>query len=478
MIQSFSLFAFKKKLDGENLGMSKLKVFSKKTDQCLTDIQKSSSTLPYKSQSIIMSKSREVTAQEAVKAIKSDDKVFIHSVAAAPEILLNALTDRSDELRNVQLYQLHTEGEARYAQPKYRDSFFVNAFFIGPNMRQAVAEGRASYIPVFLSEIPRLFRKGIIKLDASLITVSPPDVHGFCSLGTSVDTTRAAVETSKLVIAQVNKHMPRTHGDTQIHISDIDYLVYADEALHTIEIPPPNITERKIGEFVSWLVEDGATLQMGIGSIPNAVLLNLGDHKDIGIHTEMFADGILPLVEKGVINGRLKKKFPGKIVSTFLMGSQKLYDFVNDNPQVAMLDVEYVNNTRVIKENPKVTAINSAIEVDLTGQVCADSMGSVMYSGVGGQMDFIRGASLSEGGKPIIALPSATTKGVSRIVPTLKQGAGVVTTRAHVHYIVTEYGIAYLYGKNLIERAKALIAISHPEHREELERAMHERYKC
>ncbi len=341
-----------------------------------------------------------------------------------------------------------------------------------------MAEGRASYIPVFLSEIPLLFRRGILKLDAVLITVSPPDQHGFCSLGTSVDATRAAVQSARLVLAQVNKHMPRTHGDTQIHLSELDYVVYHDEPLHEAHVPQPNAVERKIGEFVSWLVEDGATLQMGIGSIPNAVLLQLGNHKDLGIHTEMFSDGLLPLVEKGVVTGRLKAKHPGKIVSTFLMGSQKLYDFVNDNPQVAMLDVAYVNSTRIISQNPKVTAINSAIEVDFTGQVCADSMGVIQYSGVGGQMDFIRGASLSDGGKPIIALPSATSGGISRIVPTLKEGAGVVTTRAHVHYVVTEYGIAYLYGKNLVERAKAMIGIAHPDHREMLERAMHSRYRC
>jgi acyl-CoA hydrolase len=418
------------------------------------------------------------SAAEAVESIHSGFRLFIHSVAAVPNALVEALTARAPELRDVQLYQLHTEGTAPYAKPEYANSFYVNAFFVGSNIRTAVAEGRASYIPVFLSEIPLLFRRGILKLDAVLITVSPPDQHGFCSLGTSVDATRAAVQSARLVLAQVNKHMPRTHGDTQIHLSELDYVVYHDEPLHEAHVPQPNAVERKIGEFVSWLVEDGATLQMGIGSIPNAVLLQLGNHKDLGIHTEMFSDGLLPLVEKGVVTGRLKAKHPGKIVSTFLMGSQKLYDFVNDNPQVAMLDVAYVNSTRIISQNPKVTAINSAIEVDFTGQVCADSMGVIQYSGVGGQMDFIRGASLSDGGKPIIALPSATSGGISRIVPTLKEGAGVVTTRAHVHYVVTEYGIAYLYGKNLVERAKAMIGIAHPDHREMLERAMHSRYRC
>lgn len=399
-------------------------------------------------------------------------------MAAAPSALIGALVHRAPELRAVQIYQLHTEGEARYAAPELSESFFVNAFFIGPNVRQAIAEGRGSYIPVFLSEVPRLFRKGIIKLDVALISVSPPDAHGFCSLGTSVDVTRAAVETASMVIAQVNKYMPRTHGDTQLHVSRIHRMVEHHEPLHALTLAEPNPIEKRIGEYVSWLVEDGATLQMGIGSIPNAVLRELKNHKDLGIHTEMFSDGVLPLVASGVVNGRKKKKHPGKLVSTFLLGSQALYDFVHDNPQVAMLDAEYVNQSRIILQNPKVTAINSAIEVDLTGQVCADSMGTAMYSGVGGQMDFMRGASLSEGGKPIIALPSVTSKGLSRIVPTLKEGAGVVTTRAHVHYVVTEYGIAYLYGKNLMERAKALIEIAHPSHRDTLEKARIERYRC
>lgn len=414
----------------------------------------------------------QTTAQEAVKAIKSKDKVFIHSVAAAPEHLIDALVARAAELKDVQIYQLHTEGKAAYTQAQYADSFFTNAFFIGSNVRKAIDEGRGSYIPVFLSEIPRLFRQQVINLDVALITVSLPDQHGFCSLGTSVDATRAAVETAKLVIAQVNKHMPRTHGDSQIHIKDIDLMVPFDQALHEVVPEPINDIEKQIGNHVAALVEDGATLQMGIGNIPNAVLQNLMSHKDLGIHTEMFSDGIIPLVEKGVVTGKFKKRYTGKIVSTFLMGSQKLYDFVNDNPMVAMLDVQYVNDTAIIRQNPKVTAINSAIEIDLTGQVCADSIGHRMYSGVGGQMDFIRGASLSQGGKAIIALPSVTAKGISRITASLKEGAGVVTTRAHVHYVVTEFGVAHLYGKNLQQRAKALIEIAHPDHREILEKSL------
>lgn len=418
------------------------------------------------------------SAKDALQQIKSNDKVFIHSVAAAPQHLIRALADRGKELKNVNLYQLHTEGDAPYSAPEFKDAFFVNALFIGANVRNAILDGRGSYIPVFLSEIPLLFRRKIIELDATLITVSPPDKHGFCSLGTSVDATLAAVQTSKIVVAQINKHMPRTHGDGLIHISKIDYCVPYDEPLHTIELKEPNEIEKKIGFFVSSLIEDGSTLQMGIGSIPNAALSFMHNHKDLGIHTEMFSDGILPLVEAGVITGVKKKKHPGKIVSTFVMGSQKLYDFIDDNPEVLLLDVAYVNKTSVIRQNPKVVAINSAVEVDITGQVCADSMGKKMYSGVGGQMDFIRAASLSERGKPIIALPSTTKNGISRIVPTLKEGAGVVTTRAHVHYVITEYGIAYLYGKNLIERAKALINIAHPDHREQLEREVFERFKA
>ena len=421
---------------------------------------------------------RSLNAKEAVSHIKSNDKVFIHSVAAAPQHLINALAERGNELKNVNLYQLHTEGNAPYCSQEYKDAFFVNALFIGANVRNAILDGRGSYIPVFLSEIPLLFRRKIIELDAALITVSPPDKHGFCSLGTSVDATLAAVQTAKIVIAQINKHMPRTHGDGLIHISKIHYCVEHDEQLHCIELKEPNEIEKKIGYHVSTLIDDGSTLQMGIGNIPNAALSFMKNHKDLGIHTEMFSDGILPLVESGVITGVKKKKHPGKIVSTFVMGSQKLYDFIDDNPEVLLLDVAYVNKTSVILQNPQVVAINSAVEVDITGQICADSMGKRMYSGVGGQMDFIRGASLSEGGKPIIALPSTTKNGVSRIVPTLKEGAGVVTTRAHVHYVVTEYGIAYLYGKNLVQRAKALIDISHPDHRENLEKEVFERFKA
>ena len=417
------------------------------------------------------------TAEEAVKLIKSNDRVFIHGVNAVPFKLVDAMVDRAGELRNVEIVHIHTEGDAPYANPEYADSFHVNVFFVGSNVRKAVNQGRGDYIPVFLSEVPGLIRNGILPVDVALLNVSPPDKHGFCSMGVSLVGALPAAETAKFVIAQINPNMPRTHGAGFIHVNDIDVMVENNDPLPEQILPEPNDIEMRIGRFCTELVEDGATLQMGIGAIPNAVLKSLVNHKDLGVHTEMFADGVIDLVEKGVINGHKKVKFPGKVVSGFVMGSKRVYDFVDDNPSIAMLDIEYVNNTKVIKQNPKVTAINSAVEIDITGQVCADSIGTYHYSGVGGQMDFIRGAAKSPGGKPIIALPSQTNKGISRIVPFLKEGAGVVTTRAHVHYIVTEYGIAYLYGKNLSQRAKAMVEIAHPDHREELDRAVFERFR-
>lgn len=419
---------------------------------------------------------RKLSASEAVKIIKSGDRVFIHGVAAAPQTLIRAMTDRADEIKDVEIVHLHTEGSAPYADPEYFDSFRVNAFFVGSNVRRAVNDGRADYIPVFLSEIPALFRKRVLPLNIALINVSPPDRHGFCSLGVSVDIARAAVECADHVIAQINPQMPRTLGDSLVPYADLDSVVEVDEPL--LEAIPPVLTDidRAIGRNIANMIEDGATLQMGIGSIPNAVLASLGDHQRLGIHTEMFSDGLIDLVESGVVTGEEKRNHPGKVVAGFVMGTRRVYDFIDDNPQVLMLDITYVNDTAVIRRNPKATAINSAIEVDLTGQVCADSIGTRQYSGVGGQMDFIRGASLSEGGKPIIAFPSTTNRGESKIVAFLKEGAGVVSTRAHVHYIVTEYGIANLYGKNLRQRASELIKIAHPDHRETLEKAAFERF--
>lgn len=413
---------------------------------------------------------RSVTAEEAVKVIRSGRRVYIHGIAAAPQILIQAMTARADELRDVEVVHLHTEGPAPYAAPSMADSFRVNALFVGANVREAIQSGRGDYIPVFLSEVPNLFRSGLMEIDVALMQVSPPDRHGFCSLGPSVEASFAAMQSAKYVIAQVNRHMPRTFGDGLVHIDDLDAIVEHDEPLPEVEAQAPTEIEAKIGRYCAELIDDGATLQMGIGAIPNAVLAALTGHRNLGVHTEMFSDGLIPLVEAGVVNNREKKVRKGKIVASFAFGTRALYDFIDENPQVSMLDAGYVNDTSVIRQNPKVTAINSAIEVDVTGQVCADSIGTRQFSGVGGQMDFIRGASLSEGGKPIIALPSMTAKGVSRIVSQLKPGAGVVTTRAHVHYVVTEYGIANLYGKNLRQRAQALLEVAHPDVREELER--------
>ena len=371
---------------------------------------------------------------------------------------------------------MHTEGRAPYAAPGMEESFRVNALFVGGLVREAVNDGRADYLPVFLSEVPSLFRKGVLPLDVALIHVSPPDRHGWCSLGVSIDVVIAAVQHATHVIAQINPRMPRTHGDGLLHVSRIHSAVLVDEPLPQVAQPKLGPIEKAIGRQVANLIEDGATLQMGIGAIPDAVLAALGDHRHLGVHTEMFSDGLVDLVERGAITGEFKRVHPGKIVAGFAMGTQKLYDFVDDNPLVAMLDIAYVNDVEVIRRNPRVSAINSAIEVDLTGQVCADSIGTRLFSGVGGQMDFIRGASLSEGGKPIIALPSTTKNGQSRIVNMLKPGAGVVTTRAHVHWIVTEYGVANLFGRNLRQRARALIDIAHPDHRAALEEEAGKRF--
>lgn len=418
--------------------------------------------------------SQYVTAAEAVKVVKSGDRVYVQAAAATPTVLTKALTDRAEELRNVEICHLHTEGEALYANPDLSESFHVNSFFIGANVRHTLKSGNGSYTPVFLSELPLLFRKKVLHLDVVFIHVSPPDQHGYCSLGTSVEATVAAVENAKVVIAQVNKNMPRTFGDGILHVSEIDYLVEVDVPIYANEVVPFSIEEEKIGAYIASLIEDKSTLQMGIGSIPNAALSKLTNHKNLGLHTEMFSDGVIDLIENNVINCNYKSVSRGRALATFLMGSKRLYDFVNDNPFIEMKESSFVNDTAKIRKNNRMVAINSAIEVDLTGQVCADSIGAKMYSGVGGQMDFIRGASLSEGGKAIIALPSITKRGESRIVPYLKQGAGVVTTRAHVHYIITENGIADLYGKTLKQRAIEMVKIAHPLHQEAIEKAYFE----
>jgi len=411
-----------------------------------------------------------VSAEEAVKVIKSNDRVYVQAAAAAPQLLMKAMSERHEELRNVEVCHLHVEGETPYANPEYINSFHVNSFFIGKNVRHTLKAGNGSYTPVFLSELPLLFKRNILPVDIALVHVSVPDRHGYCSLGVSVEATLAAIDNAKIVIAQVNKQMPRTHGDGVIHHTEIDLFVECDEPLPTLNLGEPNEVESTIGNHVASLIENRSTLQMGIGSIPNAVLSRLTNHKDLGLHTEMFSDGVIDLILKDVINGNYKTANRGRALATFLMGSKRLYDYVDDNPFIEMRESDYVNDVATIKQNPRMVAINSAIEVDLTGQVCADSIGTKMYSGVGGQMDYIRAASLSEGGKAIIALPSTTNSGISRIVPCLNRGAGVVTTRAHVHYIVTEYGIANLYGKTLKERAKLLVNIAHPNHRESIDK--------
>jgi acyl-CoA hydrolase len=417
------------------------------------------------------------TATEAVKNIKSFDRVFIHGAAMTPQTLVKAMVARAAELHEVEVVHIHTEGNADYCKPEYKSNFRTHAFFVGGNLRQAVQEGNADYIPVFLSEIPIFFRQRILPLDVAIIQVSPPDKHGFCSLGVSVDIALAAAQTAKIVIAQVNHQVPRCWGTGIIHTSQIHYAVEVDEPIYMPHERTISPEERQIGKYIASLIEDKATLQMGIGSIPDAALAELGHHKDLGIHTEMFSDGVVDLYNRGVITNKYKKVVPNRILSCFAIGSKKLYDFVDDNPIVNLHESSFTNDTALIRKNPKVTAINSAIEVDLMGQVCADTIGTRQYSGVGGQMDFIRGAALADNGKPIIALNSITSKGESKIVPYLKHGAAITTTRAHVHYVITEYGIAYLYGKSLKQRAKALIAIAHPNHREDLEKAVYEKFK-
>ncbi len=418
-----------------------------------------------------------LSAAEAVSKIKSGDRVFVQGSAATPMVLTKALGQRASELQQVEIISLTTLGELNLLNDQYPTSFYFNSLFVSANTREAVNDDRGDYIPVFLSEIPRLFNQHILELDVALVHVSPPDKHGFCSLGVSVDITKSAVRNSKYVIAQVNPQMPRTLGDGVMHVSEFSAIVEVNDELPVVDYKSKiTSADIEIGKHCSSIIEDGSTLQMGIGAIPDAVMEQLEGHKDLGVHTEMFSNGVIDLVKKGVITNRFKKKHRQKNVTTFAIGSKELYAFINDHPEFEFLESDYVNDAYIIAKNPKVVAINSAIEIDITGQVCADSIGTYQYSGVGGQMDFIRGANLSVGGKPIIALSSTTNKGESKIVPFLKPGAGVVTTRAHVHYVITEYGIAYLFGKNLKQRAYALIDIAHPSHREALEQEAFARF--
>ncbi len=420
---------------------------------------------------------RFVSAEKAVEAVKNGDHVFMQGSAASPMQLIRALMLRSGELKDVQLMSISSFGDNLFDHPKFSESFFMNSMFVSANVRGIVNSAAGDYIPVFLSEIPLLFRRGLLPIDVAFLHVSPPDKHGYCSLGVSVDVALAALQSAKHVIAQVNPNMPRTHGDGLVHVSQINALVEVSDPLPEVSYQHKiNDVSRKIGAYCASLIDDRSCLQMGIGNIPDAVLSCLTNHKDLGVHTEMFSDGVLDLLERGVITDRYKEKHRGMIVTGFAVGTRKLYDFVDDNPRVKFLDIAYVNATNVIRQNPRAVSINSAVEIDLTGQVCADSIGTYQYSGVGGQMDFMRGASLSEGGKPIIALPSTTKSGKSKIVPFLQPGAGVVTTRAHVHYVVTEYGVANLYGKNLRQRAEALVKIAHPDHHDTLDKAVFERF--
>ncbi|MFZ9594645.1 MAG: acetyl-CoA hydrolase/transferase family protein [Bdellovibrionia bacterium] len=407
--------------------------------------------------------------------VKSGDRVFIHGGAATPLALIDHLLAQADRLHDVELVHLHTMGQAPYAEPQWEGHFRVSAFFVGANLRKRFRPGFVDYIPCFLSEIPNLFRSGRFPVNLALVHVSPPDRHGYCTLGTSVDIARAAVDRAQIVVAQVNPRMPRVHGDGYVHLSRFHSWIEVDTPIPQEAPKVLRPEEKQIAHHVASLIEDGSTLQMGIGSIPDAVLEALVHHRHLGIHSEMWSDGVLKLVQSGAVDNSKKKIHPGKIVSGFVVGTQALYDFIDDHPAVVQLDSAFVNDPSVIAQNPKVVAINSAVEVDLTGQICADSIGARVISGTGGQMDFIRGASLSPGGKAIIALTSRTLQGEPRIVPVLKEGAGVVTTRAHVHWVITEHGVADLYGKNFDQRAQALIQIAHPEDQEGLRQAWRKR---
>jgi acyl-CoA hydrolase len=417
-------------------------------------------------------RTRAVGADEVVKHIRSGDRVFIHGASATPTPLIEAMCRRTD-LENVTLYHLHTTGSAPFAEPAARGRFLSVSLFAGPAMREPIAQGRADFMPVFLSDIPALFTSGAIPLDLALLQLSPPNQHGDCTLGTSVDAALAASMSAKKLVAEINQQMPRTHGNSVVRFADLTAFIATDRPLAEAPVAPQTEVEARIGELVASLVEDGACLQMGIGAIPDAVLARLHDKHDLGVHTEMFSDGLIPLMENGVVTNRRKKVHAGRTVASFVTGSRKLFEFVDDNQLIEFHPCDRTNDTALIRKNDRVVAINSAIEVDLTGQVCADSMGHRIYSGIGGQMDFVRGAALSVGGKPIIALPSTAANGtLSRIVLDLKPGAGVVTTRGHAHWVVTEHGVVNVHGKTLRERGEALISIAHPSFRAQLTREL------
>lgn len=414
--------------------------------------------------------------ENATAHVQSNQTVFVHGSACTPLIFLEELKRQKDRLKNVELVSI-TQAGIDMNDPDLKGHIFMNSLFVSESNRKAVNSGNGSYTPIFLSEIPLLFRREIIQLDVAVLTVSKPDKHGYVSIGTSVDIAKAAFEKAKFKIAIVNENMPRVHGEF-VKLEDFDCAVDTDRALPTVSYAE-GATEitTTIGKIIAGLIEDGSTLQLGIGTIPDQVLKNLTNHKNLGMHTEMFSDGVIPLIKNGTFDNSQKKILPGYNLTSFMLGTNELYEFVDDNPMIKAMEINYVNDPRILSLNPKVHAINSCVEIDLTGQVCSDSIGSYQYSGIGGQMDFIRGAALSEGGKPIIALPSRTNKGISRIVPTLKEGAGVVTTRGHIHWVVTEYGAVNLFGMNMEQRAKTLISIAHPDDREMLEKAAYERFK-
>ena len=417
-------------------------------------------------------KSKAVSPEDAVAHIKSGMKVFIHGAAATPTPLITALCKRQD-LADVRLYHLHVSGDIPFTASSQEGRFFSISLFTGPALREPIEEGRADFMPIFLADVPRLFASGVIRLDAALIQLSPPDRHGICTLGTSVDAAKAAADSASILIAEINEQMPRTHGNTVVRFDRVNAFIHTNRSLIEHQGSPETEVEARIGETIANLVEDGSTLQTGIGNIPDAVLSRLCDKHDLGVHTEMFSDRVVDLVEGGVITNRLKKVHPNRITTSFVSGSKRLFDFVHENPTVEFHPCDRTNDTALIRQNDKVVAINSALEIDLTGQVCADSLGHRIYSGIGGQMDFIHGAALSNGGKPVIAIPATAAKGtVSRIVPELKPGAGVVTTRGHVHWVVTEFGAVNLHGKTLRERGEALISIAHPDFRSELRRVL------
>ena len=417
---------------------------------------------------------RAVSARDVVAHLKSRQKVFVHGAAATPTALLDAMVERTD-LEAVELFHLHLSGPCRFSQARYQHSFIPNPLFTDHAMRKPVEEGRAFFVPVFLSDVPALFASRRIPLDAALVSLSPPDEHGLCTLGTSIDAAKTATEHASIILAEINEQLPRTYGATVVPFERVTAFVHTDRPLHEAPAGAIGAVEDRIGEHIAQLVEDGSTLQMGIGAIPNAVLRRLGNKHDLGVHTEMFSDLLVPLIEGGVVTNRHKKVHPGRTVTSFVNGTRALFDFVHDNQLVEFHPCDRTNDTALIRKNPRVVAVNAALEIDLTGQVCADSIGHRIYSGIGGQMDFIRGAALSEGGKAIIALPSTAKHGqVSRIVSTLKPGAGVVTTRGHVQYVATEYGVVNLHGLNLKQRAQALISIAHPDVRAELTREVSE----